>query len=473
MIFLSMVAIVWAYAEVVKNLNRAQKSAFRLSLHATTTRYKDNTSSAKQLGGSPTVDPRKGSTASTKTGDNPDVRPPVPSLLQSAKGRGLDAARPGALSESTNGSAAQRKRPSIRDSLWRRIILGSIVEGDEAGSLDLSRRKDVAPSGNQSPDSPNSITRSHSNVSVRDWLWSASGDMSIFDETESRGGSGGEEEEEECKNALWLNGMASPTKRRLSSAVKSMDKLAPTPATPPPERRPSTMEAGFGGSSPKGDVVAVVGEGGGANDGNPSSFRRIPTMKLETLFPKSRTTAEVRAPPSTAVLAEEPATEEAAATAAVAASSHGNGDGDANAPDSSHPGVNRAGSLTSDPVVAAKTEPLVAAKTEPLVAAKTDTVRSSEGNSTNVAGNPTSATQTTPQRAIKSRFVDGVGRARGYVSRMSSLDIDYGGGSVFGRPAGTAATTPMGVRGSGELQQLPKKHEPEKDMDRFISRIKW
>lgn len=481
MVLISMVAIVWAYAEVVKNLSRAQKNVFRLSLHATTNRYKEP--STKQQPQNPTTTAntsgRASSTSLSATSlpkTSGEARLALPSLDQPSTTRGLVAGGQEASSEP--------RRRSRRDSLWRRIILGSIMEGNESAasldcsrrqgvvekysaSLDCSRRQDIVENSGQSSVSSVSYTRSNSNISVKDWLWSTSRDMGFFDDVESLEQSS--EEEEECKNVLWLNGMASPAKRQLSSALSLSENSAPTVTTPEP--LPTLQETRRGSSSVEGQAVIVtevLGESDGAVDENFDSSMRTPTMKWKNLFPNARTIDEAEAAARAAALEQAslplplPAVEHAAAAAIP---SHGGGD--EGSPGSSL-ALNRAGSHIEDPLVAA-------------------TTARSETSENNLAG-PAIAT---PQRLIKSRFVSGVDRARGFVRRMSSLDMDHGSsgygngvdvrgsrydpadkdrsgrGKMVPGQAVSGAATPMGA----QEQHLPTK--TEKDMDRFISRIKW
>lgn len=466
MVFTSMVAIVWAYAEVVKNLNRGQKNLFRLSLHATTNRHKEAASTKQQQQSPATANisrqaPPTSLSTTSHIKTNREASLSVSSLDQSATTRGLFHGGQEASSEP--------KRSSRRDSLWKRIILGTIMEGSEGGaSLDRSRRQGVVESSCQSSASSSvSHTRRSSNVSAKDWLWSTSQDMGFFDDIESLG-EFSEEEQEECKNVLWLNGKASPAGRRLSAQLLR-ENSAPIASTP--ERLLTSKEVRRGSSSVR-DGAVIVPEVLGKRDDtlheSSASSMRTPNIKWKNLFPKTRATAVIEETASTAALESAPIPLPAVEHAA-AASSPGHGGGDVSS-SVSPLALWRVGSHIGDPLVG-------------------PTTACGERNKSNVVG----AAIGTPQRVIKSRFVNGVDRARGYVRRMSSLDIDHGsfdnGSGVVDRegrynpanegekergnmPPGhsvSGATTPIGAH----EQDPPTMRAPEMDMDRFISRIKW
>ena len=473
MVFASMVAIVWVYAEVVKNLSQAQKNVFRLSLHATTNRYKE-ASSTKQQQGSPVTANPSGQASSTSLSTTSNLK--TNGEAASANSLPVSSSQdPGGLfGGGQEASSSEPKRSSRRDSLWRRIILGSIMEGSEGGSsLDRSKRQGLVERSRVSSPSSVSFTRSNSNIMVKDWLWSTSRDMGFFDDVESQDRSSEEEEEEECKNVLWLNGMASPAKRRLSSALLLRENSAPAASTP----EHVTKLKGSRRRSSRGEAV-IVSEALGGNDdavyeSSASSTVRAgtPAIKLKNIFPNARTTTKVEAAASTDALKPVPLPRPLPAVEHAAAASLPSHDGaQASSPGSSL-SLGRAGSRTGDPLVAPAAERRERSKI-----------------------NPAGPAIATPQRLIKSRFVNGVDRARGYVSRMSSLDIDHGsfayGHGVVARggrhydPAGiggrgrgkmppgrsvSGATTPMGAH----QPHLPAKPTPEKDMDKFISRIKW
>lgn len=470
MVFASMVAIVWAYAKVVKNLSHSQKIVVRLSLSATTSRYRE-TLSENQQQRSPGNAPEEASLTSLKTISHlkinrEDLLLPVSSLGEPPTTRGIFGSEQHASSEPGNGVAAPKKRASRRDSLWRRVVLGSVMEGSESSaSPDCLRREGSVKNSRQS--SASSI--SYSNVSVKNWLWSASRDV-FLDDDESLGQSS-EEKEEECKNALWLDGMASPSRRRLSSSLKLRENPAPTATAP--ERVPTLKETRQGRSSVDVGAVIVPEVLMKSDDVVCESSRSSTTMNWKNILPTERATTQVKAAVSTTALEPLPLPLPLPAVEhATAASFHGHGSGGVSTPVSSlAPG--RVGSHIEDPLVAA--------------AAAACMERSKS--------NPVGTTIATLQKPIKSRVVNRVDRARGYVSRMSSLDMDhgsvgYGNGVVVrggwhgpadkgarsvggqmppGQNVSGATITPMGEH----EQHLPTKRAPEKDMDRFISRIKW
>lgn len=479
MVFASMVAIVWAYAEVVNNLSRAQKNVTQLSLHATTDRYKEPSSAKQQQRSSAdTLDEERSTSLSTTKHLKPNQEAglPMSPLDQPTTPSGIYSVVQEAPSEPANGLVAPKQRGSRRDSLWRRIILGSIMEGSEgSASPDSSRRRDVFENSSKSSTSSSvPYTRSNSNISVKDWLWSASRDTGFFYDVESLGEFS--EEEEECKNVLWLNGMASPEKRRLSSAIRLRECSAPTATSPESlatskeTRRSSSSDSSVGGGAVV--VPQALEKGDDATYESSASSMRTPTMKWKSLFRNVTTNADIEAAASTAALEPFPLprplhTVEHAATASF----HSHVGGDVCSPASSL-ALGRAGSHIKDPVVA-------------------DTTARSERSKSN----PVGTTIVTPQNLIRSRFGHGVDRARGYVIRMSSLDTSHGsvgygngvalrggrhdpadkGGRRGGKMPSEQATlsTPTATATGAAEQHLRTKQAPGKDMDRFISRIKW
>ncbi|CAM9099024.1 unnamed protein product, partial [Hapterophycus canaliculatus] len=433
-VFVSMVTIVWAYVEVVKTLGQAQKKVFGLSLNAAADLHREHSSTKnrKQRDSLGTTRGGRSSRWFSIVSRPASVKPEgkfTESLDRSEKDRGIFT-RGRELPSGPNGSLAaaaaaaaqevsrtSRKRSSRSDSLWKRMLLGSIVEdveGERGVSPDRGRQQERLEN---SPSSHSSIsyTRSNSNVSVKDWLWSTSRDLGFFGETESLGESS---EGEECANVLWLNGMPSPTRRRLSSGVEMRTTAAFS-------KRPRTSQE----TQPKNKTGDWAVDDGGTSFQSTASSLRMPKMtKIEQLSPKVRATAGVNT-----------------ATGTVGAASNAMDDSNLSPPMSSTHG--RPPAMLAPPLLA------------------------------------------------KSRLANGVASARGYVRRMSSIDTDYGdvvfGAHVIraGRPAlaerggqglnrrtpgkfASPSLVPMEVQG-GREQPPPRNVAPEKDMDKFISRIKW
>ncbi|CAM9141205.1 unnamed protein product [Scytosiphon promiscuus] len=423
-VFVSMVMIVWAYVEVVKTLGRAQKNVFGLSLHATANRHRESYSTKNRQQDSEKTS-REGQlsrwfSAMSRPANVKPADGASKSLARSEKGKRLSGGRE-AASESSDSLAVaaaaaalevaetSKRRSSRSDSLWKRMLLGSIVEdieGERRVSLDCARKQERGEN-NSSPASSISYTRSNSNVSVKDWLWSTSRDLGFFGENESLGESS---EEEACTNVLWLNGMPSPTKRRLSSGVETGNgPVFTTTAT-----RPKHLQTDRG-----------------ADDDRTIFESRASSQRM----PKVRATVEAKA--AGGALAAASAEMDGSDTPwRMSSPAHG-GDG-------SH--------------------------IDPLA-------------------------MLAPTMLAKSRLASGVASARGYVRRMSSIDADYGD-VVFGNNvirAGRSAPATRGRQGlnrkmSGNFltptavpkgvqsvrdQPSPRNGAPEKNMDKFISRIKW
>lgn len=476
-----MVIIVWTYVEVVRTLGRAQRNVFRLSLHATANGHREPSSTKNRQQQDRLKTTREGQlsrwfSAMSRPASVKPVDGPSESLDRSNKERSVFSGGREVSSGSSSSFAAaaaaaaalevtetSRKRSSRSDSLWKRMLLGSIVEdieGERNVSPDRARQQERGESS-PSPASSISYTRSNSNVSVKNWLWSTSRDLGIFGENESLDESS---EEEACTNVLWLNGMSSPTRRRLSSGVKMMTGPIFT-ATATSSKRLKTSKETERGDKTGG--VAVVDDGD-LCESSTSSMRTPKMTQREKLSSKVGATKTVGTAGGTV------------ATPSVAMH-------DSNTPSHiSSPAQDRDGSHI-DPLVTAAT----AGNGSPEVAGGGNN-SSGNNNKNNLKG---STAMLAPPMPTKSRLSNGVASARGYVRRMSSIDTDYGdvvfgnkviragrsgpadwnrqgfNRSMSGKFATPTAVTP-GVPG-GREHPSPRNNAPEKDMDRFISRIKW
>ncbi|CBJ25684.1 hypothetical protein Esi_0008_0104 [Ectocarpus siliculosus] len=429
-VLLSMVVIVWAYVEVLKTLGRAQRNVFRLSLEATTNRHTE-ASSVKQ---------HREQRQSPKTHGGASSAPisamPIPSsampgarLHVSPDQPKKDVSKRTVVKESPtepkNNSAARPRPPTSpnkrlerNNSFWKWMFPISTEESADGerranGFSTLpSQQRDYAEHSSSSSGSSWPFTRSNSNVSVKNWLWSTSRDVGFYGDDDPLYESSSEGEE--CKSVVWLNGMAAPVNRRLSLGA-----VAGGPIPTSPERLPVLRETERGNDAGLPGVVSEVmrDADGAIHDSNNST--RTAMIKWEQVLGRPRAIAGKKCPSSG----------NASSESTEAAESHG---------------VNT-GSLAKAAMMAM------------------------------------------PQVPMKSRFANGVVTARGFVSRMSSMDTDFGDtacGTARTRSrltetekgervsATSSTAVPLGAHG-GRSQHVLTTHTPEMDMDRFISRIKW
>lgn len=425
-----MVVIVWAYVEVLKTLGRAQRNVFRLSLEATTNRHTE-ASSVKQHREQRQSPKTHGGASSAPISAMPIPSSAIPGarLHVSPDQAKEDVSKSTVVKESPTepkSNSAARPRPPTspnkrlvrNNSFWKRMFLRSTEESAEGerptnGFSTLpSQQRDYAEHSSSSSGSSWPFTRSNSNVSVKNWLWSTSRDVGFYGDDEPLYESSSEGEE--CKSVVWLNGMAAPANRRLSLGA-----VAGGPIPTSPERLPVLRETGRGNDAGLPGVVSEVlrDADGAIHDSNNSA--RTAMIKWEQVLARPRAIAGKKCPSSG----------NASSESTEAADSHGF----------------NTGSLAKAAMMAV------------------------------------------PQVPMKSRFANGVVTARGFVSRMSSMDTDFGdfaSGTARTRSrltetekgervsATSSTAVPLGAHG-GRSQHVPTTHTPEMDMDRFISRIKW
>lgn len=491
-VFVSMVVIVWAYVEVVKTLGRAQKNVFGLSLQAAANQHKEHSSTKTRQQDVLETD-RKSSRwfsimsrpASVKPAEN--LTEPIDRSEKAMKifvgGRDAPLRSNSSLAAAAAAAAQEvartsRKRSSRSDSLWKRMLLGSIVE-DVEGERNASPNRERQQERHEncpSPPSSISYTRSNSNISVKDWLWSTSRDLGLFGENDSLGESS---EEEGVANVLWLSGMDSPTRRRMSSGVEMMKGPVTATTTAPPKRLPTSQH-----TEQENNTGGGAGDGDGAIFASTASSLRMPKITKRAHLPsKVISTAGFNA-----------------AGGAVAAASAAVGDSNTRSPVSS-PAHGRDVSHIDPPVTAA-----TASNGSTEAAGRGGEKSGGNNNNSNINKNfsdnndssnnlkgPTA--MLAPPMPTKSRLANRVANARGFVRRMSSIDADHGdvvfGNNVVRSGRSTPAdrgtyrlnrsmsgkfATPTGMSTriqAGSAQPSPTNVAPEKNMDRFISRIKW
>ncbi|CAM9268678.1 unnamed protein product, partial [Ectocarpus sp. 13 AM-2016] len=429
-VLLSMIMIVWAYVEVLKTLGRAQRNVSRLSLEATTNRHTE-ASYVKQHREQRQSPKTYGGASSAPISAMPIHSNAIPGarLHVSPDQPKKDVSESTVVKESPtepkNNSAARPRPPTSpnkrlerSNSFWKWMFLRSTEESAEGErrangvSTLSSQQRDSAEHSSNSSGSSWPFTRSNSNVSVKNWLWSTSRDVGFYGDDEPLYDSSSEGEE--CKSVVWLNGMAAPANRRLSLGA-----VAGGPIPTSPERLPVLRETERGNDAGLPGVVSgeMRDAGGAIHDSNNST--RTAMIKWEQVLARPRAIAGKNCPSSG----------NASSESTEAAESHG-------------------------------------VKTGSLAKA---------------------AMMVVPQVPMKSRFANGVVTARGFVSRMSSMDTDFGDvacGTARTRSrltetekgerasATSSTAVPLGAHG-GRSQHVRTTHTPEMDMDRFISRIKW
>ncbi|CAB1114800.1 unnamed protein product [Ectocarpus sp. CCAP 1310/34] len=428
-VLLSMVVIVWAYVEVLKTLGRAQRNVSRLSLEATTNRHTEASSVKQHREQRQRPKPHGGASlapisamsipSSAIPGASLHVSPdhPKKDVSKSTVGKESPTEPENSSSARPRPPTSPNKRLERSNSLWKRMFLRSTEESAEgerrANGLSTlpSQQRDHAEHSSNSSGSSWPFTRSNSNVSVKNWLWSTSRDVGFYGDDEPLYESSSEGEE--CKSVVWLNGMAAPANRRLSLGA-----VAGGPIPTSPERLPVLRETERGSDAGLPGVVSEVmrDAGGAIHDSNNST--RTAMINWEQVLARPRAIAGKKCPSS------------------------GN--------------------------------------------ASSESTEAAESHRVNT-GSLAKAMMAVPQVPMKSRFANGVVTVRGFVSRMSSMDTDFGDiacGTARTRSRLTetekeerasatfSTAVPLGAHG-GRSQHVLTTHTPEMDMDRFISRIKW
>lgn len=444
MVSLSMVAIVWMYVTVVKHLGRTQRGILLLSSHASKDR---RDSSATSRGGQKRRKSSKTSTTSSisfdamlhPTSSRPDV--PLPWLLGPLNLSDRSEASPSQeRAETSEDNGGEETRAPRATSLWKRWSKGDddSCAGDGQHSVGMERQR-----SNDSQSSVFSSTRSNSQISAKDWLWSTSREAGFFGDRDVS-----DLEEEERENVLWLNTSAAAA-RNAPWALDQGRASKPLPTLP---------EAGL---SANGTTQVAKGI---------DSLARAPCRR-----------------PSGA------SRQEKQCTAVDATPPHHSGEGDA------------VGSAALDVYVARPISGRLFATAAPAVT--TASAATATGSSNNNADAGPADTDSSGERdsapTRKKRFTHRVGKARGYVRRMSSIDLGddhleqglgHGVGMSLGGvyTAGGEAGRKSSSGGAGPAQRdandamlrprsgdrgTPTKHPRGSsrpgNMDKFISRVKW
>lgn len=283
------------------------------------------------------------------------------------------------------------------------------------------------------------MSRTNSQVRSRDWLWSTSRELGFVVEKElffERGGGEGRE----GSASLSVNSLA-------TTHTASLERVGP------PEPLPTLPEAGLG-------AVAAFATGGETrNDGIGHGNNRPvsePTPWVDTFRKATRTMAPSSGMASCA---------DESSSNPVAAASFGD-----------------VGGITTEARVRANASVNVNDDVRVGVNASGGTTASGTAKPGDKEGN-----SATPQRPRRSRIVDGAGKARGFVRRMSSLDMENPAGSSNNVSGGEGVL--WGSVGSGTGQRAARPRSAGKgewdasrsssgraragDMEKFISRVKW
>lgn len=452
MVALSMVAIVWMYVTVVKHLGRTQRGILLLSSHASKGRRRDSPATCRR--GQYRRKSSKSSTTSSMsfdgmlrpTSSRPDVPLPLfldPLRLSDRSGASPSQERAGS-SEGNGGEGPQRRAPRAT-SLWKRWVKGdepSTGDGQRSVGLEQYRSNDSQSSGF-------SFTRSNSQISAKDWLWSTSREAGFFGDRDVS-----DREEEERENVLWLNSSATAA-RSTPGALDQGKASKPLPTLP---------EAGLSTNATSGAMKSI-------------DFLACTPCRL----PSRPSRQEQQTPPTPY--------HEAITSRAVSPCTAVDGA----APSHHSRERNAVGSAALDGYAARPVSGRLFSTTSPAVATTGD--RNSNADAGLVSADSVGERDLAPTR--KTCFTYRVGKARGYVRRMSSIDLGddhlehslgHGGIDAANAQAGRkgapghagkvqrdAKVTLWGPRsgGRGMLTKQPRGRSRPGNMDKFISRVKW
>lgn len=445
MVSVSMVAIVWMYVTVVKHLGRTQRGILLLSSHASKGR-RDSPATCRR-----SQNRRKSSKSSSTssmsfdamlrpTSSRPDV--PLPLFLDPLRLSDRSGASPSqerAESSEDNGGEGSQRRAPRATSLWKRWVKGdepSTGDGQRSVGLEQYRSNDSQSSGF-------SFTRSNSQISAKDWLWSTSREAGFFGDRDVS-----DREEEERENVLWLNSSVTAT-RSTPGALDQIKASKPLPTLP---------EAGLSTNATS-----------QAMKGTPC---RLP----------SRTSRQEQKTPPTPY-------HEAIKSRAVSPCTAVDGA----APSYHSRERNAVGSAALDGYAAGPFSGRLFSTTSPAIATTGD--RNSNADAGLVGADSAGERDLAPTR--KTCFTYRVGKARGYVRKMSSIDLGdvhfehslgHGGIDAANAQAGRKGVpghagkvqrdtkvTLWGPRsgGRGMLTKQPRGSSRPGNMDKFISRVKW
>lgn len=451
MVSLSMVAIVWMYVTVVKHLARTQRGIVLLSSHASKDRH-DSPATCRSG-----RKRRKSSKTSTTlsisfdamlrtTGSRPDV--PLPLYLDPLRLSDQSEASPSrGIAGSSEDHCGEKSRPRAprATSLWKKW-----VKGDEFCTADGKRSAGVERQrSNDSQSAAFSFTRSNSQISAKDWLWSTSREAGFFGDRDVS-----DREEEERENALWLN--SSATAARNTGTLDQVRASKPLPTLPEAELSNNATT----------QVMKGIDFLGCAPCRRPSRPSRQEQQAPPT--PNHEATKSRVASPCTTVDNAAPSYHSRERTAI--------------------------GSAALDGYAA----PPVSGR---LFAATAATGVATTGGRNSNAGAGLADAESAGERDLtptrKTCFTHRVGKARGYVRRMSGIDLDddhsehslsHGGVDAAGTQDGgkggsgharkaqrDTKVTLWASRGGdrGTLTKQPRGGSRPGNMDKFISRVKW
>lgn len=414
-VFLSMVAIVWTYVSVVERLGRAQRGISLLSSRTAGS----NTYSMQQH----RIVKKRGkkskaaaSSQSVRTVSDPtSANPGAPLRLcfgpAANTGQGSNDLRQGLSPEVKDVEKSNVFQP-------RRSTLETGIPHAQSGDRNGSESRRLA----DSPSSLLSVTRSNSQVSSKNWLWSTYRELG-FSEDKNEVGDGGDDD----TGVLWLNVATLP--RSAASVLGRNASTRPLPTLLEAESAIATM-------------WKPSGHTGGSSVPSPSITweRKVHTTQL-----------------------------------AIARSNSGP-------------------SFTGGEATRARERELTIADNRSH--SNGGTIRQSAsfgGQSTDLDGAISGSAVSAPKRPVKSRIVDGAGRARSFVRRMSSLDVDQQSRSVvrssnngFIKDNGAWEKVSSSERSSSlrranggaeernaQRTRLSGGEAGSGHMEKFISRVKW
>lgn len=225
-----MVSIVCMYVTVVKHLGRTQRGVLLLSSHATSDRHRDSSTtfrgrkrrknSKTSVVSSLPLDTKFHSASSRADAPLPLLLGPLQHSEQSEASPPQERAK---TSEDNDGKDPKQPAPQTM-SLWQRWTKNDYSSSSHSQrSVGVERQR-----SNDSQSSVSSFARSNSQISAKDWLWSASREAGFFGDKDVS-----DIEGEERENALWLSSSATAARNAIATATLDVGRASkPLPTLP-------------------------------------------------------------------------------------------------------------------------------------------------------------------------------------------------------------------------------------------------
>lgn len=466
-----MVAIAWAYTSVVGRLDESQRSTRLLSRRTSQENVVPVTVFIKKR----SPEQKKSPTTAEASSTSAENKAHPSSVKPEAQGRmllGRPAVQPSHRSAShvwgtevqsaLKGHGKRHKLRTRRKNSVKRFTSDRRTHDADGGAsigIDNSQRSGMSDGQRSDSSSASSVlsrassllsfsrtSRTNSLVSTKNWLWSASREAGFVEEGKTLGigdnYADDDDEEEEHKSVMWMN--------KSSAASRASPATLDRKLSPP--LLPTLMEAEMGG-------VAVPSK---QNDIDSSPVRSSVTRATANGAWASRSSISEKVAPGQS------------------------GDADSSRTSSKSSTSREGADLLSHAVVAVPPVSSRVAKDKNKISVTNDlnTFSNERGMGIN-----TTTVATSQRRPSVSRL----GKARGFVRRMSSIDVDHQGyatgpgsnnnvSSRDGPRAGGSSDATgrgLGVTRSGGPRMPPARRNAggtasgPKDMDKFISRVKW